>query len=539
MDKFAGSGLTPLPATAVKPPLIAECPVNIECRVIGIQEIGEQCDPGGIGGTPPPDDTLCKTRCFPKKCSGLPANTACTGSGQGTCPVGQTCVAGPDACTCPKPSCGNGFVEKLSNNEQCDNADPTNEGDCPPSECRPPGDPAGECTCVCATAVTPPNAIVWEPATSGPTGPNCTGASGPWPNCNPKATTRSLRFTVTGDAGSPKPEAIKVTMVNLQDPIPPNSPANPPQNWSGYESATCAPMKCGGGTRNGLTCTVVADCPKSCVGGTNAGTPCPNGTECLGGGTCPATTCTAAVESNGCARWVGKLGTFYEAQGPPVSGPYKAARLQCTPYYHDWKPEGLITVIGAEIAPSSEYSLQTYGSSCDGSESTCTAVSAPVTMYTRRSGDVELLFNPPSTSTQPNATDIAQLVNAFKHLSGAPVKAIAQLQPNLPELNADISALDIAATVDAFKGRAYPYSGPCPRPSTVTCGSAGPPVVGTACADPTICVTTYGNASTCVRTCVGGTNAGDPCVNNTHCPGTPPGTCGNGFCRDRCGRCTP
>jgi flavin reductase (DIM6/NTAB) family NADH-FMN oxidoreductase RutF len=40
-DKFALTGLTPLPASVVAPPLIAECPVNIECRVTGIQEIGD------------------------------------------------------------------------------------------------------------------------------------------------------------------------------------------------------------------------------------------------------------------------------------------------------------------------------------------------------------------------------------------------------------------------------------------------------------------------------------------------------------------
>jgi len=41
VDKFAASGLTPLPADKVSAPLIAQCPVNIECRVIGIQEIGD------------------------------------------------------------------------------------------------------------------------------------------------------------------------------------------------------------------------------------------------------------------------------------------------------------------------------------------------------------------------------------------------------------------------------------------------------------------------------------------------------------------
>jgi len=41
VDKFAKFGLTPVEADEVSPPLIAECPVNIECRVIGIQEIGD------------------------------------------------------------------------------------------------------------------------------------------------------------------------------------------------------------------------------------------------------------------------------------------------------------------------------------------------------------------------------------------------------------------------------------------------------------------------------------------------------------------
>jgi len=34
VDKWAACGLTPLPASKVRPPLIAECPVALECRVI-------------------------------------------------------------------------------------------------------------------------------------------------------------------------------------------------------------------------------------------------------------------------------------------------------------------------------------------------------------------------------------------------------------------------------------------------------------------------------------------------------------------------
>ena len=41
VDKFHESGLTPLPASVVSPPLIAECPVNLECKVIGVQVIGD------------------------------------------------------------------------------------------------------------------------------------------------------------------------------------------------------------------------------------------------------------------------------------------------------------------------------------------------------------------------------------------------------------------------------------------------------------------------------------------------------------------
>lgn len=40
VDKFAATGLRPEPATMVKVPLIAECPINIECRVRDILRMG-------------------------------------------------------------------------------------------------------------------------------------------------------------------------------------------------------------------------------------------------------------------------------------------------------------------------------------------------------------------------------------------------------------------------------------------------------------------------------------------------------------------
>jgi len=41
VDKFTEMDLTPIPASKVKPPLIAECPINLECKVMGIHEIGD------------------------------------------------------------------------------------------------------------------------------------------------------------------------------------------------------------------------------------------------------------------------------------------------------------------------------------------------------------------------------------------------------------------------------------------------------------------------------------------------------------------
>jgi hypothetical protein len=300
---------------------------------------------------------------------------------------------------------------------------------------------------------------------------------------------RSISFAVpapavaTGPAGQ---TAIRVTMVDLQNPVPANAPCCPPQNFGSFESATCG-------------------------------------------------------DPGGCARWVGKPGTFLEAQDNPLIGNYRAARLQCTPFYFDWVTEtagGPITVVGAEIMPSSAYSVQAYGASCKDNEVGCTNVSAAVAMLTRRSGDVAARFNPPDPSTQPDALDVTVLVNKFTGKPGAPVKAVAQLQPNLPELNADINALDIVAVVGAVKGFAYSFAGPCPCPSLVTCGPATgslacPGGAGTCTGSG---LPGLGAGAMCVKTCNGGANAGDPCINDTHCPGS---TCGTGFCRDSCGRCTP
>lgn len=288
-----------------------------------------------------------------------------------------------------------------------------------------------------------------------------------------KNRTISMSFDTSPLALGPglSPQAIRIKPIDLQTPIPPNEDCCDPPDFSAYEVGTC----------------------------------------------------TATGETIGCARWVGRPGTFQESQSNIFLGTYRASRLQCTPYFLDWSTEGLVHIIGAEITPSSQYEAQYIDVGCsDTFDEDCYSDALPI--QTARWGDVTPVFNPPSPTNQPDGNDVIGLVNKFKNLAGAPPKSLSKLQPNLPDPNLDVGGLEISATVDAFKRLAYPFSGPCACPSVVMCNNVP-------CTSPAAC-----SGGTCVKTCVGGVNDGEPCISNMHCTG---GVCGTGFCRDRCGRCSP
>lgn len=155
-------------------------------------------------------------------------------------------------------------------------------------------------------------------------------------------------------------------------------------------------------------------------------------------------------------RWVGPPIVYPEGQTPTPT--FTAARLQCVPYYADWAAVGLVHVYGPEIMPSSLYHVQAIEPECDihGGESD---YSPALTVVTSRWGDVDVPFNPPSDAAQPDALDITGLVNKFKGVPGALQKARAQLQPAVLDPSDEINALDIVSAVDAFNGKAYPYTG--------------------------------------------------------------------------------
>jgi hypothetical protein len=338
--------------------------------------------------------------------------------------------------------------------------------------------------------------------------------------------------------------AIRIRMVDLENPQPPNNnppgPCCPPANFTAFDTAVNA------------VCT---------AGSESAGYRCASDSNCIAPSTCGAALgCTAAGEMNACTRWVGPPLGYLESNDNPGLGNYRAARLQCTPYYHTWSIEGIVHAIGAEIVPSSAYEVQVFGAICKGIEDTCGAVSSPVTMTTRRAGDIATPFQGAPPLTQPNAIDVTNAVNKFRNLFGAPPKVISQVQPNFPDPNSDINAIDVVTVVDNVRGFGYTYSGPCVCPSTVPCNT-------TACGSASACTGLYGAGATCIKTCTSGPRMGHPCNNNLNCgsciggPATGAGAagipcdangdcasnnCGTGtcptgatpgFCRDRCGRC--
>ncbi len=162
----------------------------------------------------------------------------------------------------------------------------------------------------------------------------------------------------------------------------------------------------------------------------------------------------------GQVRWVGPPTQFVESTSSGT--PFMAAQLQCTPYYQDWSTIALLHVTGSAIVPSSSYEIVNVSASCMGAEGNCVAVSGPLSVSTARWGDVETPFNPPSTTTQPDLADVSAMVNKFKDVAGAPIKARTLLSgENLAgeiDMSFDLDFEHIAACVDAFKGKPYPFT---------------------------------------------------------------------------------
>ena len=93
------------------------------------------------------------------------------------------------------------------------------------------------------------------------------------------------------------------------------------------------------------------------------------------------------------------------------------------------------------------------------------AVSAALEIKTTRWGDVEIPYNPPDPTLQPNLADVSALVNKFRSQAGAPIKARALLAGDdafgnisTTTMSVDFGFTHISACVDAFRGKPYPHT---------------------------------------------------------------------------------
>ncbi len=167
-------------------------------------------------------------------------------------------------------------------------------------------------------------------------------------------------------------------------------------------------------------------------------------------------------------RWVGPVTEYVDSALYGTT--YRAARLQCTPYYTDWSGVGVIHVYGTEIVPDSVYQVQAIFPDCSIDEEAC--YSQPLQVVTGRWGDLVPPYSTPGGTVQPDFSDIAAMVNKFKNSPDQVSKPIAQLAgyPNSVDPLHPIDFTEISLTVDAFRGRPYLYPGPeaCPPAKAVS-----------------------------------------------------------------------
>lgn len=158
-------------------------------------------------------------------------------------------------------------------------------------------------------------------------------------------------------------------------------------------------------------------------------------------------------------RWLGPTSSSPEGGGPT----FLASALQCQPFFADWGALGVVHVYGAEIMPESSYTVQNIHQNCSAELLNEGNYSLPLNVATGKWGDVVAPFASGS-GAQPNFQDVSAIVAKFQGVPSAPIKARAQLQPNVPNPSAPVAFLDVSMAVSAFQGTLYPFSGPvsCP-----------------------------------------------------------------------------
>lgn len=207
--------------------------------------------------------------------------------------------------------------------------------------------------------------------------------------------------------------------------------------------------------------------------------------------------------ANGRTLWVGPPRAFPEEDSTDPLRTFTGAALQCEPYFHDWSTISELQVFGAEITPGSSYQLHAIDASCNSFVDGGFDFGPPLSTVTGKWGDAISPYFVNPGDVQPDFLDVNAIVGKFLGNPNAPIKAAAQMQPNVVMPTLPLSFRDISAVVSSFLGGDFPsgsgITGPCDCPSAVVCSSLS---------------------------CGANTDCGD-------------GFCLDGFCTDACGRCAP
>lgn len=167
----------------------------------------------------------------------------------------------------------------------------------------------------------------------------------------------------------------------------------------------------------------------------------------------------SAIEGE--VRWLGPPDTFPDT-APDSS--FLASQLQCTPHFADWGSMGTVQVYGDAIVPSSVYTMMQVPISCQANPNDPFCFGLATRVHTGQWGDVATPYARSDQAAQPDMTDIAVIVDAFRGIPGATPKALTQLRGAVPDPATLINFADVQHAVYAVMGFAYPYPVPASCP---------------------------------------------------------------------------
>lgn len=166
-------------------------------------------------------------------------------------------------------------------------------------------------------------------------------------------------------------------------------------------------------------------------------------------------------EFNDTHMWVDAPSSISEVSSLTDATPptFYGALLSCDAHCRDWGTIDLLHVSSDAIVPGGQYEIQAIDCTCSTADEG--SYSAALALPTSARGDVvgDCAVTP---CTPPNGridfVDISAVVEKFRNLPGAPIKARADLAGNVPDRVIDF--LDISETVDAFRALPYNFDGP-------------------------------------------------------------------------------